>query len=152
MARTARARPTREEDNQAQRRRRQPGTIDRMDELTLAIPDAVSEANPDHTFRWALDNPKRIHGLTVKDDWDVVEGVDPIPDHTSKAGKQVSLVLLKKRKDYWEEDQATKAAALKEQERALLRARKTDTADDRSDDVSYVPEGNRISNSTGFTP
>jgi len=34
---TARTRQTREEETQAQRRRRQPGTIDRMDELTLAI-------------------------------------------------------------------------------------------------------------------
>lgn len=150
MGEATRARETRQDENQAQRRRRQPGTIDRMDELTLAIPENVSSENPDHTFRWALDNPKRIHGLTVKDDWDVVEGVAPIADHVGKTGQQVNLVLLKKRKEFWEEDQRAKAAILKEQERAMMSAKANDPNDDRPEAVSYVPEGNRIN--TGFAP
>jgi len=88
--------------------------------------------------------------LTVKDDWDRVEGVEPIPDHVGKTGKQVSLVLLKKRRDFWEEDQGAKAAILKEQERAMLRSKASDPQDDRPEAVSYVPDGNRIN--TGFAP
>lgn len=150
MATEDRARMSRAEETQVQRRRRQPGTLDRMDELTLAIPDTVEAANPDHTFRWALDNPKRIHNLTVRDDWDRVEGVEPIPDHIDKTGRQANLVLLKKRKEFWEEDQRAKVTALREQERALMSASKSDPQDNRPDDVSYAAEGNRIKQ--GFTP
>lgn len=150
MANEERARASRAEETQSQRRRRQPGTIDRMDELTLAIPDEIQAANPDHTFRWALDNPKRIHSLTVRDDWDRVEGVEPIPDHIDKTGRQANLVLLKKRREFWEEDQREKARIRKEQEQAMMRAAKSDPQDDRPEAVSYVPEGNRIN--TGFTP
>lgn len=143
-------RQTRAQETQSQRRRRQPGTLDRMEELTLAISDEVKAANPDCTFRWIVDKPKRVHALTVKDDWDRVEGVAPIPDHADKHGTQVNLVLVKKRNEFWEEDQRAKSAALREQEQALLRAAKSDPQDDRPEAVSYVPEGNRIN--SGLAP
>jgi len=150
MATETRARVSRAEETQTQRRRRQPGTLDRMDELTLAIPDEVREANPDSEFRWALDKPRRMHTLTVRDDWDRVAGVEPIPDHTDKSGQQVNLVLLKKPREFWEEDQRAKIASLREQEKSLMSAKKSDPQDDRSQDVSYVPAGNSIKQ--GYAP
>jgi hypothetical protein len=150
MAIEQRARASRAEETQSQRRRRQPGTLDRMDEMTLAIPDDVKAANPDSVFRWVVDKPKRIHSLTVRDDWDKVEGVAPIPDHADKSGAQVNLVLVKKRQEFWDEDQRSKHAALKDQEKAMLSATKSDPQDDRPEAVSYVPEGNRIN--SGFEP
>ncbi|RAK52126.1 hypothetical protein [Phenylobacterium deserti] len=150
MANEQRARVSRAEENQAQRRRRQPGTIDRMDEFALTIPDEVQAANPDHVFRWVLDRPKRMHQLTVRDDWDRVDGVEPIPDHADKAGNQLNLVLVKKRKEFWEEDQRAKGQALREQEQAMVRKASNDPQDDRPADVSYVPDGNSIT--SGFTP
>lgn len=150
MATEERARASRAEETQARRRRREPGTIDRMDEMTLAIPDEVRQANPDSAFRWVLDKPKRLHSLTVKDDWDRVEGVASIPDHADKTGQQVNLVLVKKRQEFWDEDQRAKHTARKEQEAAMLRATKSDPQDDRPEAVSYVPEGNKIN--SGFAP
>jgi hypothetical protein len=93
-----------------------------------------------------------MHGLTVKDDWDVVPGVDPIPDGIDKHGRQTNLVLVKKRKEFWEEDQGEKAGHRKEQMSQLARAAKSDPQDDRSPDVSYVPEGNSITTTGDFTP
>lgn len=150
MATELRARESRADETKAQRRRRQPGTLDRMDELTLTVPDEIKAANPNCTFRWIVDKPKRVHQLTVRDDWDRVEGVAPIPDHADKTGAQVNLVLVKKPLEFWEEDQRAKNASRAEQEQALLRAKTTDPNDSRPEDVSYVPEGNRIN--TGFAP
>jgi hypothetical protein len=144
------ARIARSEEVALERRRRQPGSLDRMDQLTLVVPDEVKEANPDHEFRFVVDNPRRMHGLTVKDDWDKVDGVAAIPDGIDKHGNQINMVLVKKRKEFCEADRREKLLARHEQTKQLERAPITDPQDTRSADVSYVPAGNSIT--TGFTP
>lgn len=144
------AREPRAEALQQERRRRRDGTLDRMSELTLAVPETVKEDHPDHTFRWVNDAGNRMHRMTVRDDWDKVDGVAPIPVGTDKEGKPIYAHLCKKPREFWDEDQRSRMTALKEQERGLLRAAKSDPQDNRSEDVSYVVPGNTIT--TGFTP
>lgn len=148
MAAEARTRATRAEETAQERRRRNPGTLDRMDHLKLAIPEHVERDNPDCVFRWIRDEPGRVHAMTKLDDWDRVEGVEPIPDTVGKSG-QINLVLVKKRKDYWEEDQRRKQAAIKDHEKAILSATKNDPQGN-PEAVSYVPEGNTITH--GYSP
>lgn len=145
MARQARA-----EEVQQERRRRRDGNLDRMSQLTLTVPESVREQNPNHTFRWINDTGNRMQQLTVRDDWDKVEGVAPIPVGTDKEGKPLYAHLCKKPQEFWNEDQKARMDALREQERAIARGEKVDPQDTRSEDVSYAVPGNTIT--PGYTP
>lgn len=133
-----------------ERRRRQPGTLDRMSQMKLAIPDDVREANKGHALRWVNDAGNRMHFMTEKDDWDKVSGVPPVPVGTGEDGKPIYAHLCRKPNEFWDEDQKAKIDATREREAGLLRAAKSDPNDDRADDVSYVPPGNSIT--TAYTP
>lgn len=143
------ARPPRTEEVQQERRRRSAGTLDRMQQLKLAVPETVQEDHPDHTFRWINDSGNRMHAMTVQDDWDKVEGVPPQPVGTDKEGKPVYAHLCKKRQEFWDEDQKAKIEATREQERGLLRAAKGDPQSS-PDGASYEVPGNLIQ--SGYTP
>jgi hypothetical protein len=138
-------RTTRQEEVQAERRRRNPGTLDRMQQLKLAVPEQVKEANPGHTFRWVNDFGNRIHAMTVLDDWDKVEGVQPIPVDT-RDGKPVYAHLCKKRTDFYDADQREKVEATRVTERSLVQS-KPQSADP---EAPYTPGTNSIS--TGYQP
>lgn len=144
------ARQPRTQEVQQERRRRSAGTLDRMAQLKLAVPEQVQEDHKDYALRWINDTGNRMHHMTVQDDWDRVDGVEPVPVGTDKEGRPILARLCKKRREYWEEDQGQKMAGLREQEEGLMRGAKSDPNDDRSDDVSYVPAGNSIT--TGYTP
>lgn len=106
-------------DTRRERRRRDDGDLDRNARMKLAIPREV-QAQADRegrVLRWMLDSPGRIQ-QAVADDWDRVEGVEPVAASRSEEGK---LVLYTKYRDWWEEDQRKKAKALDDREAAIKR-------------------------------
>lgn len=135
------ARQARQAEVAQQRRRRQPGTLDRMDQLKLSVPDQAKEAYPNSTFRWVNDTPGRMHNLTVKDDWDVVKDVEPLAVGTDQAGQPIYARLCAKPLEFWEEDQKAKAKAIRDQQKELIRRGDEKTA---ADAATYVAAGNSI--------
>jgi hypothetical protein len=77
--------------------------------------------------RWVNDQNNRMHRFTVQDDYDPVEGVEPVPVGTDEAGKPILAHLLAKPKDFIREDQEKADARIKATEEALFR--KPDAAD-----------------------
>lgn len=142
--------PTRKEEVAVERRRRQTGTLDRMAQMKLAIPDKVKEANADFMLRWVNDTGNRMHFMTEQDDWSKIDGVPPVPVGTSEEGKPIYAHLCRKPKAFWEQDQRERVAATVEQEKGLMRAAKSDPQDNRPTETAYVPEGNQITR--GYAP
>jgi len=108
----------RAEQTRRERRLRDPGSLDRMAEMKLAIPPEVQErlTREGKTARWVLDRPNRLAKLH-REDWDVTPGVAPIPD----ASDGLNLVLHEKFQDWFDEDQKAKGAALSEKDKAIAR-------------------------------
>lgn len=131
----------RKDEVAAERRRRQPGTLDRMQQLKLAVPDSVRAKYPDHTFRWVNDTGTRIHDLTVRDDYDKVEGVAPIPVGTDDQGQPIYAHLCAKRREFFDHDQREKLKAINERESSLLK--RPDPTADKENDL-HVRDGNSI--------
>jgi hypothetical protein len=140
-------REPRAEEERTQRRRRDEGTLDRMNRLTLHIPEEVEARYPNHKFRWTNDEGNRMYAKTQLDDWDKVDDVPPIPVGTDPAGKPIYAHLCKKLKSFCEEDMQKREAELKEMERGLIRGERDEsTKADLPDDRSYVPEGRNTIN------
>jgi hypothetical protein len=76
--------------------------------------------------RWVNDEGNRMYQLTVQDDYDKVEGVDPVPIGTGVDGKPILAHLLSKRKDFIEEDRAKADAKRRDTEASLLRGQVPD--------------------------
>lgn len=133
-----------------ERRRRQPGTLDRMAQMKLAIPDKVREENTAFALRWVNDTGNRMHFMTEQDDWTKIPGVPPVPVGTSEDGKPVYAHLCRKPKEFWEQDNAERVAATVEREKGLMRSAKSDPQDTRTAETSYVPAGNQITQ--GYSP
>ncbi len=142
-------RETRNDAEPQERRRRK--NLDALQELKLAIPDAVKEKYPDHTFRWINDAGNRMHHKTQLDDWDKCDEVPALPVGTDQAGKPIYAHLCRKLKEFWEEDQRTAKAARKALEATIARTGKSDAQDDRTAAETYVPDGNSITHGA-FTP
>ena len=72
---------TRQQQVAQERRRRSSGTLDASANAKLAIPDEVKARLQAEglTPRWINDEGNRIHNLSVKDDYDKVDGVEPVP-------------------------------------------------------------------------
>lgn len=90
-----------------ERRRRDGSSISHR--LKLAVPDKVRDelAAQGRTPRWVNDTGNRISDLTTRDDYDKVEGVDPVKVGTGEDGKPVLAHLLSKRDDFITEDRRT---------------------------------------------
>ncbi len=130
-----------------ERRRRDDGDLDRMGRMALSIPQEVKEraAREGKTLRWIRDTPGRVQEMT-RDDWDIVQGVDPVAASRHEEG---NLVLVEKYQDWFDEDRAKMSRLLDEKERAIERGMTIDPEDKRQQAVSYVPDGNRISRKPG---
>jgi hypothetical protein len=77
--------------------------------------------------RWVNDQSNRLYRFTQQDDYDKVEGVDPVPVGTDEAGQPILAHLLAKPKDFIREDREKADHRLKATEEALFR--KPDAAD-----------------------
>jgi hypothetical protein len=145
MARATRA------DEIRQERRMKPGSTV-LSGIKLHVPEEGLDRNT-YEYHWANDKDGRVEALYAQD-WDpVTEPVKPDADGVGTvqskvagavSGKPFSAVLMRKRKDWYLEDQKRKNRALDETEAAIKRG-----ADSRESDLhglSYVPieGGNRI--------
>lgn len=117
-----RGRPARQDEVRQERRRRDDATLDGMAAKKLAIPDHVAKRLADEglTPRWINDEGNRIHNLSVRDDYDKVDGVEPLPVGTTKEGKPIMAHLFAKRSDFIAEDRAKKDAHRRDMENAML--------------------------------
>jgi hypothetical protein len=118
-----RARRTREEVHTTERRRRKKGTLDRMAQFKLDIFENA-QLDPAYIYRWVSDEGARLRIVTKQDDYDFVQE-DEIPDFSTddmtdsepggrlriiagekKNGQPLYQYLVKKRRDFWEDDNA----------------------------------------------
>ena len=115
--------PTRAEVTHSERRRRKTGSLNRMAQFKLDIFDP-EQLDPNYVYRWITDDGSRIRQVTKADDYDFVnaseiENFNPEDESDSENGERVRMLvgkdkhgnaqyqyLLKKRKDFWEEDNA----------------------------------------------
>lgn len=123
-----RGRPPRQEVEQEQRRRRQPGSLNRMVASPLAIPEECKD--PAYHYHWVNDVRGRVRALTTQDDYDVVTmdeleemahrnratpdlnrdsfagngNTVSLPVDTTKSGQEVRAILLKKRQSFYQAD------------------------------------------------
>lgn len=117
-----RERQGRAQQEQAQRRRRSDGELQATQRLPIP-PEVAARLERDGLQpRWVNDQSNRMHRFTVQDDYDKVEGVEPVPVGTDEAGKPIMAHLLAKRKDFIAEDQAKAEEKRKTVEDALFRS------------------------------
>lgn len=103
-------------------------------------------------YRWANDDGTRIHDLTVNDDWEIVQerktlkadgtGVGTetaVPVGMGEHGRPVRAVLLRKRKDWYDDDMKQAQRRIDEQEAAIKAGNRPDGGS--ADDKTYVPKG-----------
>lgn len=150
---------TRAEAVQATRRRRQ-DTGDNAG-MKLHVPEEAKD--PNFTYRWFNDEPGRIHAKTKADDWDLVD-LDQMqglaePEKQAEGGTRVArfaekgatgaggqprkAFLARKRKDYYEADNAKRQSRLSAVEESL-RVAPPQTPGGLTGDIAYVPGGRNI--------
>ena len=108
---------------EAQRRRRR-GDETLAASRKMPIPPEVQEwaDREGMHLRWVNDEGDRIRRLTKYDDYDPVEGVEPVPTVTDrKAGTVVKAHLLAKPRAFVEEDRARSEVRRKATEESLFR-------------------------------
>jgi hypothetical protein len=105
----------------AQRRRRNNGDLNPSVVMRLGLPQEVIDGNKDYSLRWVNDEGGRIQHLTQQDDYDVVEGVDSRIVGTTGDGKPLVARLLRKPKEFAEEDRKAKIEAINAREGGLIR-------------------------------
>lgn len=71
--------------------------------------------------RWVNDQGNRMHRFAVQDDYDPVEGVEPVPVGTDEAGRPILAHLLAKRRDFIEEDREKADKRRRDMEANLFR-------------------------------
>ena len=114
-------------DTVRQQRRRRGDSEFRADKR-LNIPPEVEERLKAQGLvpRWVHDVGNRMQRFTERDDYDKVEGVDPVPVDTDQNGKPILAHLLAKRADFIQEDRDAAEAKRREREKALVRGKVED--------------------------
>lgn len=117
----ARQRTPRNQVHAQERRRRKKGTLNRMAQYKLDVFE-LSQLDPDYIYRWVSDEGARLRIVTKQDDYDFVQA-DEIEDFSAddmtdsepggririiagekKNGQPLYQYLVKKRRDFWEDD------------------------------------------------
>jgi len=106
-----------------ERRRRQDGEMGVR--FHLEIPEEVRAklAAEGRTPRWINDTGSRIADLTTRDDYDPVEGVEPVKVDVDKEGKPIYARLFSKRNDFIAEDRAKADQRRREIEAGMAKGR-----------------------------
>lgn len=138
--------PDREMEILMERFARDDGTLTRAVRFKLAVPDAVREKyERDWHLYWFNDEGGRIQDMTTNDFYVPVDEVEPVVVGRNTEGKPTYARLFKKPRAIYDRQRAAKDNRILEQERGLMAAPRSDPLDNRSDEHSYVPKGNRIS-------
>lgn len=117
--------------------------------LRLAIPDGVQERYPKTDFRlaWVRDDPGRMQ-QKHNEDWDPVEGVEPVPGAHDKHGNPVKHILMVKRQEWVQEDRDKKERARKliedQANRGKVTGQGADAGGGLAETVSYTDGSNRL--------
>lgn len=148
-----RARSPRQEVEGRRRRERQSLTQG----YNLGVPEYMLDLSAYH-YRWVKGDPARISQVHHYDDYDFVTQEEGTIMETSEDGHVRQVVgrnadgsaqyqyLMRKPREYFEEDQRKRHDVLKQQERAIIAGRNPDGT--VIDDTAYIPdEGIRISRS-----
>ena len=109
---------SRDQENRERRRRKGGDMSLRQQNLVLD----KTKLDPDFEYRWALDKPGRMMSLTQQDDWDIVTDAHAIAGQTGNVTAVAkhngynagNHILVRKRKDYHEEDRAEFHASLRD--------------------------------------
>ena len=139
-------RPERAEVERQERRRRDDSNIDGGQKLKLAVPIEVMRRleKENRTPRWVNDIGNRMDQLTVHDDYDRVDGVEPVEVIIdAKTGQTAKSYLLAKRNDFIAADRAKREVKRSEVERAM-----TDK-DAVQGQGQYLVEGSEIKRQRG---
>lgn len=152
MADAITTKPTRAEEVR-QERRRKPGSS-AMSGIKLGLDESKIDRT-NYNYRFVRDEGNRVQQLHAQD-WDVVG--DQVKDDTNslgtvntahggvgEAGKPYNMVLVKKRKEWFDEDQKAKMKPLDEMDQAIARGtdHQTGKLDLRGPGV-YTPGANVI--------
>jgi len=155
-------RQDRKEEIKTARRRRQGMGRDRN--KRIVIPDAAKD--PNYHYYVANDTPGRIDQLTKNDDYDIVtkemlenqlrksRGEEAVPQDgdgtpariavgTGKDGQWMYGYVLRKPKEFHDEDKAKEQASLADAEKAMKDGPASSASGLSSADHAYVPKGHR---------
>lgn len=129
-----------------QRRRRREGMGPER-HLKLAIPNK----DPNYEYRWVNNRPGRVHQLTTMDDWDIAPeqegaGLGTVGERTVDKGTGERAILLRKPKEFYDEDQAEKERMLKARDETMRRGPLPSAEGAGGDGTTYVPGGRNIVN------
>lgn len=153
---TLSVRTERKDEVRQERRRRNDANIDGSQRLKLAIPpDVAARLKAEgRTPRWVNDEGNRIVQLTKYDDYDPVDGVEPVYVGTTKDGKPIKAHLHSKPTDFIREDAQAKDKPRREMEQALLRGRVPGDQHSHDDKYSsgYLDEASNISHGGRRSP
>lgn len=148
-----RARVDRQSVERTERRRRDDITIDGSGRLKLAIPPEVAARlkSEGRQPRWINDEANRIHNMTKLDDYDRVDGVEPVVVGTTKDGTPIKSFLHSKPLDFVREDQEKLDSTRRATEAALLRG-KNPQDPITGDESFYADSANTISHGGRRSP
>ena len=148
-------RPTRAEATQNERRRRKPNHDMLPTAYNMDVPQHIRDGNPEYNFYWAADRPGRLAQLTEQDDWDFVSDatmqhnnhkLDTSPNtrirrNGGQGGTgQVDAYLMKKRKDFCEQDEKDRLASMLRVQEAYAQSQNFGGKDNLANDPnSYIP-------------
>lgn len=139
---------------QERRRRKGMGIESR---LKLSVPEEMKDK--DYVYRWANDDGRRVYELTKNDDWDVVTDETISDDERNNSlgtigarqvgvadnGKPANAVLLRKRRDWYEQDRAEMQTAIDDKEAQIKRGDHSGDSKGLSGSTAYVPsEGIKV--------
>lgn len=149
----AATRPTRAEQTRRERRMK-PGSIVATGEK-LSLDESRLDRKL-YTYRWVKDEGNRVEILKKKD-WDLVDDEDAKTDGTGlgsvptqhggvgESGKPYGLVLMKKYRDWYDDDQKIKRKPLDAMEKAIQKGTAHEqTGDSELAGVSYTPGTNAL--------
>ncbi len=137
----ASTRELRSSDELRERRTRNAGTIDRMQELKMAIPEKARQEYGDlYEFRWINDVGMRLHNKTEVDTWQKVPEVDPLTVGVDDDKNPIKAYLCIKPKEFVREDRAARDRNLVDIEKGIIAGA---TQESELQGKSYVPENTR---------
>jgi hypothetical protein len=161
-----RGRGVRADGVKAERRRRKGGTLNRMAQMKLDIFEPSQLDMRNYVYRWVNDEGGRLRMATQADDYDFVKGSEikgfnagatdseggetvRMLTGTDKNGNAVYSYLVKKPREYFEEDMEQAVTAREDMMKGIVYRGEVDGLEEHGDVSSlkenvYVPEGNQL--------